>query len=153
MDKMDSGFPVSPPQVPCILGMEVNVWSLCRNHQCLPWWEPPAPLFFGKKVFLFLGFGISWMSITWIVLCFLASQSKAARHQLPISDTVQLELSDNQIQTENKEQKSNHFQLLYNSLEAFYLPRQAFDQHQNCLLSVVLFVSTKPQTPSNWKIL
>jgi hypothetical protein len=79
----------------------------------------------------------------------LASQSKAARHQLPISDTVQLELSDNQIQTENKEQKSNHFQLLYNSLEAFYLPRQAFDQHQNCLLSVVLFVSTKPQTPSN----
>lgn len=39
------------------------------NHQCLPW-EPPA-LFLAKKAFF--GFGISWMSITWIVLCFLAS--------------------------------------------------------------------------------
>lgn len=50
-----------------------------KNHQCLPREPPPPPppLFLGKKAFF--GFGISWMSITWIVLCFLASNKETTK--------------------------------------------------------------------------
>jgi len=107
-----------PPQV-----LRFQVWrSLCdlfaKNHQCLPWWEPP-PLFFAKKVFLFLGFGISWMSITWIVLCFLASQSKKAWHQLPMSNIVQCELQKTKFTQKTRNRNQTIFSFLIIRLKPF----------------------------------
>jgi hypothetical protein len=48
-----------------------------RDHRCFAG-NPPPPLL-RTKVFLFLGFGMSWISITCIVLCFFAEKEEGKK--------------------------------------------------------------------------
>jgi hypothetical protein len=59
------------------------------------------------------------MSITWIVLCFLASQSKAAWHQLPMSNIVQCELQKTKFTQKTRSRNQTIFSFLIIRLEPF----------------------------------
>lgn len=112
-------------------------------YQCLPWDPPPPPLFFPKKPFL--GFGISWMSITWIVLCLLAIHTHiheidqlAAKIEYSFTKQITEVLLKNAKQQFRNGNQFHHFQPLCSSLEAFFLRKQV-SPLQDCYLSVLSF--------------